>query len=153
MSKKFLLLLPAAVLGLAAHAAIDPANFAPAVKPQDDFYHYANGTWLKTHPIPAAYSAYGAFYEIDDRNREALHTILERVAHAAQRSLVEQQVGDFYASGMDEAAANAAGKALYMETGSTGLSLTSSTLIGALVRSLLVTLNVVCVCPLNCHGT
>ena len=47
-----------------ARATYDRANFDPSVRPQDDFYHYANGTWLKTHPIPAAYSEFGAFDEV-----------------------------------------------------------------------------------------
>jgi len=90
-------------------ADIDPVNFDPAVKPGDDFYHYADGGWLKTHPIPAAYSSWGAFYEVDDRNHDALHTILEAAAAAVHPSHLEKQVGDFYRSGMDEAAIAAAG--------------------------------------------
>ena len=51
-TKHLLLSLGALALAFPAHAALDPANFDPTVKPQDDFYHYANGTWLKTrfHP-------------------------------------------------------------------------------------------------------
>ncbi len=92
-----------------ARAAIEPANLDPSVKPGDDFYRYANGGWMKKNPVPAAYSAWGAFYERDLENREDLHTILEGTAKAKGATGLEQQVGDFYASGMDEAAVNAAG--------------------------------------------
>jgi predicted metalloendopeptidase len=98
-----------------ARANYDRADFDPTVRPQDDFYHYVNGTWLKTHPIPAAYSSYGAFDEVNDHNEAVLHRILERVENPANRAAegpltrVEQQVGDFYASGLDENAVNAAG--------------------------------------------
>jgi len=99
-----------AFLGLAAaRADIKPANFDKTTKPQADFYQYANGRWLLTHPIPAAYGSYGSFHEVNDRNQDALHTILENAAQADSPSPVERQVGDFYASGMDLAAVNAAG--------------------------------------------
>ena len=110
MRKLILAAAAALLLGASAQAALDPKNFDLTVKPQDDFYHFANGTWLKSNPIPAAYGSWGAFNELRDLSVVNLHTICERVAaKPAGRTLVEQQVGDFYASGMDEAAVNAAG--------------------------------------------
>jgi predicted metalloendopeptidase len=79
------------------------------VKPQVDFYEFANGGWIKANPVPSAYSTWGAFNEVDEHNKIALHQILENAAKADHRSPIEQQVGDFYASGMDEAAIEAAG--------------------------------------------
>ena len=90
-------------------ANIDPKNFDAAVKPQVDFYEFANGGWIKANPVPSAYSSWGAFNEVDEHNKIALHQILENAAKADHRSPIEQQVGDFYASGMDEAAIEAAG--------------------------------------------
>ena len=51
----------ALLLGGAASAALDTKNFDLAVKPQDDFYSYVNGTWLKKNPVPPAFSRWGAF--------------------------------------------------------------------------------------------
>jgi len=99
----------ALVLVSGLRANMDARNFDPAVKPQDDFYSFANGGWIKANPVPAAYSSWGAFNEVDERNKIALHQILEKAAKAGPRSPIEQQVGDFYASGMDEAAIEAAG--------------------------------------------
>jgi len=31
---------------------LDPKNMDTSVKTQDDFYLYANGGWLKHHPVP-----------------------------------------------------------------------------------------------------
>ena len=90
-------------------ANIDPLNFDTAAKPQTDFYEFANGGWIKANPVPAAYSSWGAFNEVDEHNKIALHQILENAAKADHRSQIEQQVGDFYASGIDEAAIEAAG--------------------------------------------
>lgn len=87
-----------------AYAGIDPRNFDLSVKPQDDFDQYANGGWKKAHPVPAAYSRWGAFNEVDEFNKAALHTILDRAVAAEHPGAIEKLVGDFYSSGMNEAA-------------------------------------------------
>ncbi len=87
-----------------AYAGIDPRNFDLSVKPQDDFDQFANGSWKKAHPVPAAYSRWGAFNEVDEFNKAALHTILDRAVAAERPDAIEKLVGDFYASGMNEAA-------------------------------------------------
>jgi putative endopeptidase len=107
--RRLLALCAAAGLAATGRAAIDPTTFDRLVKPQDDFYEFANGRWLLTHPIPAAYSSYGALDEINDRNQDALHTILENAAQADSPGAIQRLVGDFYASGMDTAGIEAAG--------------------------------------------
>jgi putative endopeptidase len=101
----------AVTLGLAGstRAGIDPKNFDLTAKPQDDFDLFANGGWKKANPVPAAYSRWGAFNEVDEFNKTALHTVLERAAKAEKPATLEKLVGDFYASGMDEAAIEKAG--------------------------------------------
>lgn len=102
-------LLAALCLTLAGRAGLDPKNLDLTAKPQDDFDQFANGGWKAANPVPAAYSRWGGFDELILHNQEALHSILERTAKAEQRTAIERQVGDFYASGMDEAAIAAAG--------------------------------------------
>ncbi|PYK14210.1 MAG: M13 family peptidase, partial [Verrucomicrobia bacterium] len=84
---------------------LDPKNMDTAVKPQDDFYLYANGGWLKRNPVPPEYARWGSFSELEEKNNEALHKIAEKTANAhldANTAPEVQKVGDYYASGMDE---------------------------------------------------
>src|SRR6185312_13370693 len=61
---------------------LDPKNMDTAVKPQDDFYLYANGGWLKHNPVPPEYSRWGSFSELEEKNNEELQKIAERTANA-----------------------------------------------------------------------
>ena len=85
---------------------VDPANLDSTVKPCEDFYAYANGGWLKSHSLPADKARFGAFEEVSERNRAILKQILEETSAKTvwSKGSVQQKVGDFYASGMDEAA-------------------------------------------------
>ena len=71
------------LLSAGLRANIDPKSFDLSVKPQDDFNQYVNGGWMKTHPVPPAYSSWGAFHEVEEHNEAALHSILERAADSA----------------------------------------------------------------------
>src|SRR6266576_6929725 len=77
----------------------------------NDFYQYANGGWLSANPIPAAYPAWGVGNVLNEKNRDALHEILEAAAKntAARKGSNEQKVGDYYSSCMDEAKIEAEG--------------------------------------------
>ena len=90
---------------------LDPANLDTSVKPGDNFFLYANGTWLKNNPIPADQTRWGSFSELQERNLNALHEILETTAKIknAPKNSINQKVGDFYRTGMDTAAIEKAG--------------------------------------------
>lgn len=49
----------------------------PTVDPCDDFYQFATGGWLATHPIPPAKGLFGAAQWIDQRNKDLLLRILD----------------------------------------------------------------------------
>jgi putative endopeptidase len=82
---------------------INVANFDTTVKPQQDFYHYVNGTWLKNNPIPGAEAAWGSFNQVADSNTAHLRKILEEAAKNKNNApgSIEQKVGDFFAMIMD----------------------------------------------------
>ena len=80
-------------------------NFDKAVRPQDDFYRYVNGQWLTVTAIPSDRSNYGAFVLLEEGAEKNLRDILEEASKAnAAAGSDQQQIGDFYASFMDEAA-------------------------------------------------
>jgi len=108
---KTLLAAALALLAFAtAPAEIVPANFDPAVKPQDNFYLHVNGTWIKTVQIPPDYSRWAAFDQLIERNQENLRVLCERAtAQSDETTPDEKRVSDFYASGMDSGQANAIG--------------------------------------------
>jgi putative endopeptidase len=86
----------------AAHA-LDIANLDRTCRPCDDFFQFAVGGWLKNNPIPAEYSEWGSFVTLQDKNQQALRSILEAAARntSASPGSNEQKIGDFYASCMD----------------------------------------------------
>src|SRR5215208_7632807 len=110
--------LAACVLGFAALAqtgnrghGFDKARMDETVSACTDFFQFANGNWLKTTEIPAAYSSWGSFNILAENNRKTLHDILEESAKNAKAKpgTNEQKVGDFYATCMDESKREAEG--------------------------------------------
>ena len=85
---------------------IDPANMDTSIKPGDDFYDYANGTWIKTNPIPAKNTRWGSFDIIHQDNTDKLLKLLTEVSATPgqPKGSLKQRVGDLYASGMDSIA-------------------------------------------------
>ena len=82
------------------------------VRPGDDFFAYASGAWYDSFTIPADHSSYGPFDQLDELSKERVREIIENAAAAhAPAGTPEQQIGDFYAAFMDEAAIEANGLA------------------------------------------
>ncbi|MVM35901.1 M13 family peptidase [Spirosoma sp. HMF4905] len=88
----------------------DKSGMDTTVLPGNDFYTYANGNWLKKTKIPDDQVSWGSFAQLSEDNQLKTKTILEEVAKAGAEAApsragsIEQQIGDFYASGMDSAA-------------------------------------------------
>ena len=91
-------------------SGIDTTNFDRSVRPQDDFFRFVNGGWLKKTPIPSDAVRWGAFDELIERSRESMRAILEEAARSnAVPGSEEQKVGDLYASFLDSARVEALG--------------------------------------------
>jgi putative endopeptidase len=106
-----LLLLSAGTPGLAADKPLygawgyDIAGMDKSTVPGNDFFRYANGTWLDSHAIPADKPAVTLRLEMTDRTEGRLHDIMEAAAADAphQPADLEGKVGAFYRAFMDEA--------------------------------------------------
>jgi putative endopeptidase len=92
---------------------LDPANMDTSVSACTDFFEYANGSWIKRNPVPAAFSQWGGFSELSESNNAALMSILEAAAKNKdpKRSANIRKIGDYYASCMDSAGIERAGAA------------------------------------------
>ncbi len=102
-----ILLLPLLAFGALAQAGpgFSTANMDMTANPCLDFYQYACGTWMANNPVPPDQSRWGTSSVLADRNRAVLRGILEKASvNDPKRDAVEQKIGDFYASCMDEPA-------------------------------------------------
>jgi putative endopeptidase len=89
---------------------VDLAGLDPAVRPGDDFFRYAGGTWMKTTTIPADRARYGMFDLLGLQAEANIKALLEEVAASpAEAGSDRQKLADFYASYLDTAAIDAAG--------------------------------------------
>jgi len=88
--------------------AIERRFMDESVRASDDFFQYANGTWLAETKIPDDEPGWGGFSEVRDRNMMVLQEILDATAREGG-SGSKKLVGDLYASGLDEAAIEGAG--------------------------------------------
>ncbi|MCL1122952.1 M13 family metallopeptidase [Shewanella surugensis] len=84
-------------------SGVDFSNFDLSVRPQDNFYYYVNGTWIKNTKIPSDRTSIGAFYDLRDKSQEDIKTIIASLAAADNLTVGsdEQKVADLYRSFMD----------------------------------------------------
>ena len=88
----------------------NPADIDTTCKACDNFFQYATGGWTAKNPIQPAYPSWGRFNALQEQNQEVLRKILESAAASKQApGSIEQKIGDFYASCMDEKHINAQG--------------------------------------------
>ncbi len=70
----------------------------------ENFFQFANGTWVKNTEIPPAYSRWGTFNILGDNNQAILREILESAAQTkSAKGTDNQMIGDLYSSCMNEA--------------------------------------------------
>jgi predicted metalloendopeptidase len=98
------------VAGSESHG-FDTANMDRSASACENFFQYANGGWTKANPVPPAYSSWGHFNELAEKNRDVVHQILEDAAKKpkARKGSNEQKIGDYYGACMDEAKVEADG--------------------------------------------
>src|SRR3954467_534424 len=108
---------PAPPAAAARHArygmwGVDLAALDRSVKPGDDFWRFVNGNWDKRTEIAADRTSAGAGVLLVDEAERQVRAIVEDLGrNPAASGAVGRQVGDFYASWMDEAGLEAKGTA------------------------------------------
>jgi len=94
----------------AAKHGLDLAGMDTSVKPGDDFYDYANGTWEKNTPIPPDRAAFGVFTILEEKANERTSKLIQDADKSkAAAGSEERKIGDYYAAFMDEKAIEARG--------------------------------------------
>jgi len=74
-----------------------------------DFNGFVNSKWLNANPVPADRSTWGPFVVLSERSLEIQQKLVENLAAQANATGTAKLIGDVWATGMDEAAVNAAG--------------------------------------------
>jgi predicted metalloendopeptidase len=94
-------------------SGLDLAGFDRSVRPQDDLYRFAGGTWLRNTPIPADRSNYGSFIILDEQAQQEVRQLIVAASTQANRPTGSdaQKVGDFYLAYMDTNRAESLGLA------------------------------------------
>jgi putative endopeptidase len=112
----------ACLIGIASSAAatagpragIDLGAIDSAVRPQDDFWQYANGKWLAATPIPADRSAWDTFSQVRETTQTQLRDAIEGI-DPNDPAPERRKLADLYAAFMDEAGVEQAGLAALRE--------------------------------------
>ncbi len=103
---------PGASAAVPSSHGVDLAGIDRSVAPGDDFFRYANGTWLKSTEIPADRSVWGVGSALEELTaRRTADLITEASKTEAPAGSDARKVGDTYATFMDESAIEAKGLA------------------------------------------
>jgi predicted metalloendopeptidase len=114
MLRTFILALAIGAASMAAvmaepRSGIDLSSIDPAVRPQDDFWQFANGKWLAATPIPADRAAWNTFLSVYEATQRQLRDVIEGVDPRSPDGSEPRKLADFYGSFMDESRVEAAG--------------------------------------------
>ena len=93
----------ALALGLASGLVLPVATAQVAATACTDFHSFANASWLTANPLPAGADSLSALGQLDGRARQQQIDLLNAAMQSPQGA-VQRLLGDFWASGLDEAA-------------------------------------------------
>ena len=109
--KRFLIVVTLALVSMAGAAQNFRANLDESVRPGDDFWQYAVGTWLKNNPLDDEHSMNGAFTDLEEQNKKRINALIMK--YAERKDLPQgsdgQKIGALYRLYMDSVGRNKMG--------------------------------------------
>src|SRR6202049_4365013 len=84
-------------------SGIDMSAIDPTVRPQENFWQFANGKWLAATPIPADRAAWNTFLSVNETTQQQLREAVEGIDPYSPEGSEPRKLADFYGSFMDEA--------------------------------------------------
>ena len=91
-------------------SGIDRNNMNLKVKPGNDFYEYAAGGWMKSHPLDAEHADNGAFTDLFELSQEQVRGLILGYADGKQpQGSLGQKIGSLYRLAMDSVRRNREG--------------------------------------------
>ena len=109
--KKLMMVVVMALVSMASAAQNLKANLDESVKPGDDFWQYAVGSWLKNNPLDKEHPMNGAFVDLEEVNNKHINALIMK--YADQKNLPQgsdgQKIGALYRLYMDSVGRNKLG--------------------------------------------
>ena len=93
---------PTDAAAAALKSGVELTGMDSSVRPQDDYYAYANGTWLKETEIPADQFGWGSYMTLRDNSLTHLKVIVNEVAGDVEDSEAAAKIGNYYNAYLDE---------------------------------------------------
>ena len=88
-------------------SGIDLSNLDRTVNPATDFYEFACGGWMKSNPLPAAYSRFGSFDQLGENNDKRINSILDDLkSKSYAKGTTECKLSDLYKLATDSVRRN-----------------------------------------------
>lgn len=85
-------------------------NLDKTTNPTEDFYKFATGGWQKNNPLPAAYSRFGSFDQLQEDNNKRINAILSDLLKKNYKAgTTEYKLSEFYKQAMDSVRRNEEG--------------------------------------------
>jgi putative endopeptidase len=109
--KKLMIIFALALVSMAGVAQNFRANLDESVKPGDDFWQYAVGSWLKANPLDKEHPMNGAFVDLEELNKKHINALIMKYAN--EKDLPQgsdgQKIGALYRLYMDSVSRNKLG--------------------------------------------
>ncbi|MDR2848501.1 MAG: M13 family metallopeptidase, partial [Bacteroidales bacterium] len=89
---------------------ISVENLDTSTVPGNDFYQFACGGWIASHPLKPEYARYGTFDELGEKSKEQVkELIIELSQKQFEQGSLAQTIGDIYTLAMDSTRRNEEG--------------------------------------------